>query len=71
MWSTSLREYQRSLKKRLMVRFDTVLNYSIISGENPEHVRATKMLLENLYREALANGQYTPETITLSSRSRD
>ncbi|MCV2402438.1 PhoH family protein [Marinomonas sp. C2222] len=36
-----------------------------ISGENSEHVAATKVLIENLYREALANAQVTPETIHL------
>jgi phosphate starvation-inducible PhoH-like protein len=50
-------------------RLDVTIRYRAelfdISGENPEHVAATKMLLENLYREALANGQVTPETIHL------
>jgi phosphate starvation-inducible PhoH-like protein len=55
--------------KLIEKRLDVTIRYRAelfdISGENPEHVAATKMLLENLYREALANGQVTPETIHL------
>jgi len=46
MWSTR-REYQAHEK-----RLDVTIRYRAelfdISGENPEHVAATKMLLENL-----------------------
>lgn len=53
------------IEKRLDVTIKYRDNLFEISGENSEHVAATKTLLENIYREALVNAQISPETIHL------
>ena len=60
-----LDENIKLIEKRLNVSIHYRADLFDISGEDSEHVAATKILLENLYREALANTQITPETIHL------
>ncbi|UTW00832.1 PhoH family protein [Marinomonas rhizomae] len=60
-----LDENIKLIEKRLDVSIKYRGELFDISGEDSEHVAATKTLLENLYREALANTNITPETIHL------
>ncbi|PYF83075.1 phosphate starvation-inducible protein PhoH [Marinomonas alcarazii] len=60
-----LDENIKLIEKRLDVSIKYRGELFDISGEDSEHVAATKTLLENLYREALANTSITPETIHL------
>ncbi|RBP84113.1 PhoH family protein [Marinomonas rhizomae] len=60
-----LDENIKLIEKRLDVSIKYRAELFDISGENSEHVAATKTLLENLYREALANTEISPETIHL------
>ena len=60
-----LDENIKLIEKRLDVSIKYRAELFDISGEDSEHVAATKTLLENLYREALANTNVTPETIHL------
>jgi len=60
-----LDENIKLIEKRLDVTIKYRAELFDISGENSEHVAATKTLLLNLYREALASNDITPETIHL------
>ncbi len=60
-----LDENIKLIEKRLDVSIKYRAELFDISGEDSEHVAATKTLLLNLYREALANTEITPETIHL------
>ncbi len=60
-----LDENIKLIEKRLDVTIRYRADLFDISGEDTEHVAATKILLENLYREALASSAITPETIHL------
>lgn len=60
-----LDENIKLIEKRLDVSIQYRADLFSISGDNSEHVAATKMLLENLYREALASKQISPEAIHL------
>ncbi|TYL48245.1 PhoH family protein [Marinomonas sp. IMCC 4694] len=60
-----LDENIKLIEKRLDVSIKYHGDLFDISGEQSEHVAATKILLENLYREALAKANITPETIHL------
>ncbi|WP_111638615.1 PhoH family protein [Marinomonas shanghaiensis] len=60
-----LDENIKLIEKRLDVTIKYRAELFDISGENSEHVAATKTLLQNLYREALASNDITPETIHL------
>jgi len=60
-----LDENIKLIEKRLDVSIRYRADLFDISGEDADHVAATKTLLENLYREALANNQISPETIHL------
>lgn len=60
-----LDENIKLIEKRLDVSIKYRAELFDISGEDSEHVAATKTLLLNLYREALANTEVTPETIHL------
>ncbi|MCB5161368.1 PhoH family protein [Marinomonas algarum] len=60
-----LDENLKLIEKRLDVSIKYRDNLFDISGEHSDYVAATKVLLENLYREALANATISPETIHL------
>lgn len=60
-----LDENIKLIEKRLDVSIKYRGELFDISGEDSEHVAATKTLLANLYREALANTEITPEMIHL------
>ena len=60
-----LDENIKLIEKRLDVSIKYRGELFDISGEDSEHVAATKKLLESLYREALANTEITPEMIHL------
>ncbi|NVK74350.1 MAG: PhoH family protein [Oceanospirillaceae bacterium] len=60
-----LDENIKLIEKRLGVSIKYRAELFDISGDDSEHVAATKTLLENLYREALANTIISPETLHL------
>lgn len=60
-----LDENIKLIEKRLNVIIRYRSELFDISGEESTHVAAAKVLLENLYREALAETRITPETIHL------
>lgn len=60
-----LDENIKLIEKRLDVTIRYRADLFDISGDDAEHVAATKILLANLYREALASTQITPEMIHL------
>ena len=60
-----LDENLKQVEKRLEVTIQYRGELFDISGESADHVAATKLLLENLYREALAKTEISPETIHL------
>ncbi|MEO9655039.1 PhoH family protein [Marinomonas sp.] len=60
-----LDENLKQVEKRLEVTIQYRGELFDISGESADHVAATKLLLENLYREALSNTAISPETIHL------
>ncbi len=60
-----LDENIKLIEKRLDVTVRYRADLFDISGEDSDHVAATKILLENLYREALAKADISPETIHL------
>ncbi|MEP2618757.1 MAG: PhoH family protein [Marinomonas sp.] len=60
-----LDENIKLIEKRLDISIQYRADLFSISGDDSEHVAAAKMLLENLYREALASKEISPETIHL------
>ena len=60
-----LDENIKLIEKRLDVTIKYRAELFDITGDNSDHVAATKTLLQNLYREALASNDITPETIHL------
>ncbi|WP_394178791.1 PhoH family protein [Marinomonas posidonica] len=60
-----LDENIKLIEKRLEVEIRYRGDLFDLSGDNAEHVMAAKTLLQNLYREALANPQVSPETVHL------